>query len=104
LAIDLERESPLYRLIEGVENRVLDRLEINGTEPGGLARAHPRIPVLIERVGNHKPKGGNVAYLDGHVEFIPYPGKWTMTETTVRILNELDSLEFERVQVIAIQP
>ena len=63
------------------------------------------IPVLIERpraypgqfglylgfrLALSKPTvGGAVLYLDGHVEFITYPGKWPMTETTIDILEGL---------------
>ena len=36
--------------------------------------------------------GGMVMYLDGHVEFIPYPGKWPMTEKTITTLTELAAL------------
>ena len=53
-------------------------------------------PVLIERPDNHVPMGGNVSYFDGHVEFIPYPGKWPMTEKTIGILESLDALSPSR--------
>ncbi len=62
---------------------------------GGVAHSKAyqgMIPVLFERVANHKPAGGNVLFMDGHVEFIHYPGDWPMTEKTVRILEELDAL------------
>jgi hypothetical protein len=37
-----------------------------------------------------KPElGGAVLYQDGHVEFIPYPGKWPMTEKTITALMNL---------------
>ena len=48
-----------------------------------------RIPILIEHPGNHTPEGGNVLYMDGHVEFIHYPGKWPMTTTTMNLLRTL---------------
>ena len=60
--------------------------------PAEYERARERIPIVIERPGNHERPGGNVLYLDGHVEFIQYPGKWPMTEKTIGILNELDAL------------
>ena len=49
------------------------------------------IPVLIEHPEYRDPPGGNVLYLDNHVEFIPYPGKWPMTETTISTLRTLTS-------------
>jgi len=39
---------------------------------------HPGVPVLWDRVSvderefSHRPVGGNVLYMDGHVEFVPY--------------------------------
>ena len=33
----------------------------------------------VVRDFNHVPGGGNVLYMDGHVEFIKYPGKFPMT-------------------------
>lgn len=50
------------------------------------------IPVLIERPGNHFPPGGNVLYLDGFVEYVPYPGRWPMTEKTISTLESLDEM------------
>ncbi len=78
----------LFRLRLGIERALF---KDDSTPPAALMR---RIPVLIERIDNHYNQfvGGNVLYLDGHVEFIEYPGKWPMTEKTVRILKELDAL------------
>lgn len=84
--------SQLYRLREGIERGFYIRFGIGPGNPGGGAYARSRLPVLIERIGNYNVPGGHVLYLDGHVEFIEYPGKWPMTEKTVRILNELDAL------------
>jgi prepilin-type processing-associated H-X9-DG protein len=38
-------------------------------------------------------RGGTVLYVDGHVEFIPYPGKWPMTPRTINALKALSGLE-----------
>ena len=35
--------------------------------------------------------GGCVVYLDGHMEFLDYPGKWPMTATTMQALAALES-------------
>lgn len=84
----------LYRLTEGVENKLLAQLDIAPEEPGATGRAQSKVPILIERIGNHDAtQGANILYLDGHVKFIKYPGPWPMTEKTVRILNELDALD-----------
>lgn len=78
----------VWRLREGIERAFITERG----NPGASARVQAQLPILIERVGNHWPRGANVLYLDGHVEFIRYPGKWPMTKKTLRILNELDAL------------
>ena len=49
-------------------------------------------PFIIERPG-YLRGGSNVVYMDGHTEFIPYPGKWPMTEKFIRALESLDALK-----------
>jgi prepilin-type processing-associated H-X9-DG protein len=78
----------IYRLREGVE-RVFTTA---ATTPAATAKAQSLIPMLIEHLGNHKPKGINVLYMDGHVEFLRYPGKWPATEKTFAILLSIESL------------
>ena len=79
----------LYRLCIGVERKIL---------PGGgeseLAELAKTIPVFIERTGHHKSSltgrillGGNVAFLDGHVEWRS-AGKWPYTDTTIQLLSQ----------------
>ncbi len=80
----------LYQLREGIEG-VLTKGVISGES---VAAALAETPVMIERVeNNHEPKGGHVLYMDGHVEFVPYPGKWPMTETTMMTLEELANMD-----------
>jgi len=74
----------IYRLREDIERSV------RGDADTGLVQA--AIPVLIERPEHHLPGGGNVLYMDGHVEFLRYPSKWPMTERTIGILESLDGL------------
>jgi prepilin-type processing-associated H-X9-DG protein len=78
----------IHRLQEGAERFTMTG--ING--PGGSAYWQSMIPVLIERPENHMLVGGNVLFMDGHVEFIRYPGKWPMTEKTINALKELDAM------------
>jgi len=49
-------------------------------------------PVLIERPGLQRG-GSNVVWSNGKVEFIPYPGKFPMTEKFVKALESLDKLK-----------
>jgi len=82
-------ERKLFRLKEGIERFIIT--DINN--PAASANAQARIPVLIEWPDRHldarNHRGGNVLYMDGHVEFVTYPGKWPMTEETIGILCEL---------------
>jgi len=65
-----------------------------------IERPHPYpgsrgLYVLFFWVPLSKPEmGGTVLYQDGHVEFIPYPGKWPMTERTISLLAELSKLRY----------
>jgi prepilin-type N-terminal cleavage/methylation domain-containing protein/prepilin-type processing-associated H-X9-DG protein len=71
----------ILRLKEGIERFLIT--DINN--PAGSAKAQSNIFVMNDWVStdlgqefNHVPGGSNVLYLDGHVEFIKYPGKWPM--------------------------
>ena len=76
----------IYRLREGVEAVLVD----DPSDEGQLAAARATIPVMFDWPDNHQEGwGGNVLYLDGHVEFQPYPGEFPMTEATISILANL---------------
>ena len=47
---------------------------------------------MIERPGMHET-GASVLFLDGHVEFMRYPGKFPMTEKVIKALESLDNLK-----------
>ena len=67
----------IYRLREGIERFMIT--DINN--PAGSAMAQSELPIMSDLVAtvaalyNHVPGGANVLYMDGHVEFIRYPGK-----------------------------
>jgi prepilin-type processing-associated H-X9-DG protein len=49
-----------------------------------------QIPVMMEWPGQHEGlTGGHVVYLDGHSEFIEYPGRFPMTESTVAVFDSI---------------
>jgi len=78
----------LLRLREGVE-------KVYVTEPASaaaIALAQSKIPFLIERLGNHEQDIVNVLYLDGHVEYFRFPGKWPATRRTFLIIKAIESL------------
>ncbi|MBI5095787.1 MAG: prepilin-type N-terminal cleavage/methylation domain-containing protein [Candidatus Hydrogenedentes bacterium] len=67
----------LYRLKEGIERFLIT--DINNA--AGSARAQSSMFIMWDRLStnvtdfNHLPGGSNVLFMDGHVEFIKYPGK-----------------------------
>jgi len=71
-------DKTLYRLREGIERFFIT--DINN--PAGSARAQSEIFVMFDDFNpahpefmNHVPGGCNVLFMDGHVEFIRYPGE-----------------------------
>lgn len=48
------------------------------------------IPILVERPDHHIPMGGNVLYLDGHVEYIRFDEKFPMTAEFFEALESID--------------
>ena len=68
--------STMYRLREGIERFLIT--DINN--PGASSRAQSAIFIMWDITSrtasdfNHVPGGSNVLYLDGHVDFIRYPG------------------------------
>ena len=80
------QSNTVYRLRDGVERLLIT--DINN--PGATAKAESHIAILWDTVStttagggvdfNHVPGGSNVLYLDGHVEFIRYPGPFPISE------------------------
>jgi len=71
----------IYRLKEGIERFFIT--DINN--PGGANMAASTLSVTNDSISasmsdqkgfNHVPGGVNALYMDGHVEFIKYPGVW----------------------------
>lgn len=71
-----------YRLREGIERFFIT--DINN--PAASAKAQSEIPMMWDWIGtnvagfNHVPGGCNVMYMDGHCEFVRYPGKFPVSE------------------------
>ncbi len=84
-----------YRLREGIERFFIT--DINN--PAGSSLAQSEICVMWDSVWtasiidesyfNHIPGGGNVLYMDGHVEFVRYPGEWPVCKAYVRMMDTL---------------
>lgn len=71
----------LYRLREGIERFLIT--DINN--PASSAQAQSTIFMMEDALSsevqnyNHVPGGANVLFMDGHVEFIKYPGDFPIT-------------------------
>ena len=78
----------IHRLREGVERYFVS--DINN--PAAAAQVQARIPVMIERPGLQKG-GSCVLFMDGHTEFIEYPGRFPMTERFIRALQSIEELK-----------
>ena len=85
----------MYRLKEGIERFMIT--DINN--PAGSAMAQSTIPAYMDGIStperpngvvrlvsawiprfNHVPGGSNVLYMNGHVEFLKFPGKFPTTK------------------------
>ena len=81
-----------YRLREGIERFLIT--DINN--PAASARAQSTIfvmfDVLSSNVGDfsHIPGGCNVLFMDGHVEFIKFPGEQPVTKSLAVTVGTLD--------------
>lgn len=80
----------LPRYAEGVERIFITDI----SNPGASSMAQSELPVTFDNIStnaggagtgriyagfNHVPGGGNVLYMDGHVEFLKYPNAWPMS-------------------------
>jgi prepilin-type processing-associated H-X9-DG protein len=80
------RSDTIYPFKEGVERFLIT--DINDSAAASTIQSI--VPVMIEWPGHHgRPPGGNVLYMDGHVEYLAYPGKWPMTPGTIGALTEI---------------
>jgi len=85
----------LFRLRQGIERFFIT--DINN--PGASAQASSSIPMLWDHISTkvedfaHTPGGGNVLYMDGHVEFLRYPNdRFPMTEDSARIFGRYNRI------------
>ncbi len=84
-----------YRTREGIERFFIT--DINN--PAATAIAQSELPVMFDQMSsvvaefNHVPGGCNVLYMDGHVEFIRYPGKFPLTPFFAFIVGVTDPID-----------
>jgi len=83
----------IYRLREGVERFLIT--DINN--PGASAQAQSTVAIMADLMGagvgstifNHIPGGCNVLYMDGHCDFIRYPGDGPVTPAMAILLGTI---------------
>ncbi len=86
----------VYRLREGIGKMLV-------SDPTQVELAESRIAVMWDALAslgpnttmfNHFPGGSNVLFLDGHVEFIEYPGEFPVTQGVAQALGMLRRQRF----------
>jgi len=81
----------VYRLREGIERFFIT--DINN--PAASTTAQSEIAVMLDIIStdpkyfNHIPGGANTLFMDGHVEFIRYPGDWPVSVITAQIAGTI---------------
>jgi len=84
----------MYRLREGIERFFIT--DINN--PAGSAMSQSEVFVMLDPISrsigtgitfNHVPGGCNVLYMDGHVEFVKYPGKTPVSKMQVALFDQM---------------
>jgi prepilin-type N-terminal cleavage/methylation domain-containing protein/prepilin-type processing-associated H-X9-DG protein len=82
-----EGNTTFYRMREGVERFLVS--DINN--PAASSKAQSEIFVMHDELWlqnfNHIPGGANVLYMDGHVQFIKYPGETPVSRAWVGYHN-----------------
>ena len=83
------RTNTLHRLREGIERFLIT--DINN--PGAASAAQTTLPAMWDNTStfvagfNHVPGGSNVLFMDGHVDFIKYPGTGVVSKAYAGILG-----------------
>ena len=81
----------IYRLREGIERFLIT--DINN--PAASAKAQSEIFVMFDKISkvvryyNHLPGGSNALFMDGHVEFIRYPGEAPVSQGMALFMGTL---------------
>ena len=92
ISADLDGPGPLEeqtfpRLREGIERFFIT--DINN--PGASAKAQSEVSMMFDTISfeiedfNHVPGGSNILYLDGHVSFERYPGRFPVSKQFAQI-------------------
>lgn len=90
----LDLVSPRGLILPALKDGIEQAYVQDSSDPATIARAQAAIPVIVERPSAHEG-GANVLYMDGHVEFVKYPGKYPMSERFVKALESIQELRTE---------
>ena len=88
---DGERHA-IFRLKEGIERYFI--VDINN--PSLTHVAQTEVPVMFDRIDmdplgyNHVPGGANCLYMDGHIEWLKYPGVFPVSRLWAELVDEMD--------------
>lgn len=87
-------ECLFVRLRMRCEQAIVSYMPVGSTigNPNVLEEAKALVPIIFERPELHGD-GGHVLYMDGHIELVPYPGKFPMTQKFIEGLQSLNELE-----------
>ncbi|MGI6459547.1 MAG: DUF1559 domain-containing protein [Candidatus Hydrogenedentales bacterium] len=87
-------ERSLYRFREGIERFFIT--DINNPAASSVAQSElsTMYDIVSSTVSNftHVPGGSNVLYMDGHVEFVRYPGTYPVTRTWAWLIGNIGDL------------
>jgi prepilin-type N-terminal cleavage/methylation domain-containing protein/prepilin-type processing-associated H-X9-DG protein len=89
---ELGKDHDVTRIREGIERfRIKD---INNPSESKISQSI--FPVMFDRVDtnasgfNHVPGGANVLFMDGHTEFVRYPGEYPVSRAWAELVNALE--------------
>ncbi|MBI2433446.1 MAG: type II secretion system protein [Candidatus Hydrogenedentes bacterium] len=89
---DFGETHQVLRLREGLERFLIQ--DIN--DPSKTSTSQSVIPSMFDRIDldplgfNHVPGGGNVLFMDSHVEFIKYPGPYPISRAWASLVDALE--------------
>ena len=81
----------IYRLREGIERLLITDINNPGS---GSCCSQSNVYIMLDTVStttqnfNHIPGGSNVLCMDGHVEFISYPGKYPVCMEAATVFSD----------------
>lgn len=83
----------VFRLRPGVERYLITDINYPGAAEAAAGRVFIMSDVVSTNVGefSHAPGGANVLYLDGHVEFVHYPGPPPVNEAFADFMGKIAS-------------